>query len=494
MSASSPSILWFRQDLRLQDNPALHAALERGSPVLPVYILDDAGEGAWPAGGAARWWLHHALASLDESLRARGSRLLCFRGDAGQVLGELATRTGARSVFWNRRYEPAVIARDTRLKAELSRAGLEVRSANAALLHEPHTITNKQGRPFQVFTPFWRHCLTLPVEAPLVLPAGRQIPGPAAWPVAPGLGELGLLPRIRWDAGLAETWTPGEVGASRRLRQFIDGAMSAYADRRNLPYEDGTSMLSPWLHTGELSPRQIWRAVEDVGRPAGLFPPGNGARVFLSEVGWREFAHHLLFHFPHTPEKPLREDFERFPWAEDPGDVRLEAWRRGRTGYPIVDAGMRQLWHTGWMHNRVRMIAASFLVKHLRLNWTAGAAWFWDTLVDADLASNTLGWQWTAGCGADAAPYFRVFAPVLQGQKFDPEGTYVRRWVPELGRVPAVCIHAPWEAPPEVLARAGVNLGAKGHYPRPIVDHAQARQAALDAFRALRGGEVVVRE
>ena len=268
MSASPPSILWFRQDLRLQDNPALHAALERGGPVLPVYIRDDAGEGAWPAGGAARWWLHHALASLDESLRARGSRLLCFRGDSGEVLAGLAARSGTRAVFWNRRYEPAVIARDTRLKAELTQAGLEVRSANAALLHEPHTIANKQGRPFQVFTPFWRHCLTLPVEAPLTLPAARPVPAPAAWPAALGLGELGLLPRIRWDAGLAETWTPGEAGAARRLRQFIDAAMSAYADRRNTPSEDGTSMLSPWLHTGELSPRQIWRAVEDVGRSA----------------------------------------------------------------------------------------------------------------------------------------------------------------------------------------------------------------------------------
>jgi deoxyribodipyrimidine photo-lyase len=253
-------------------------------------------------------------------------------------------------------------------------------------------------------------------------------------------------------------------------------------------------MLSPWLHFGELSPRQIWAAVQSVARESGVFPPSNGARVFLSEVGWREFAHHLLFHFPHTPEKPLRSDFESFPWADDPGGAKLRAWQRGRTGYPIVDAGMRQLWHTGWMHNRVRMIAASFLVKHLRLSWIHGARWFWDTLVDADLASNTLGWQWTAGCGADAAPYFRVFAPVLQGMKFDTDGAYVRRWVPELAQLPAEHIHAPWEAPASVLAAAGVRLGAGGNYPSPIVDHATARNEALAAFRSIRGGDISVRE
>ena len=318
--------------------------------------------------------------------------------------------------------------------------------------------------------------------------------GPAQWPRSLAVAELELLPRVKWDAGFGAVWQPGEAGAAQRLKQFAARAMDAYDETRNLPDRDGTSQLSPWLHFGELSPRQVWAAVVARSKDTGVFPPSNGARVFLSEIGWREFAHHLLFHYPHTPEQPLREDFKKFPWAEDADGVKLRAWQRGQTGYPIVDAGMRQLWQTGWMHNRVRMVVASFLVKHLRLPWTHGAAWFWDTLVDADLASNTLGWQWSAGCGADAAPYFRVFAPVLQGGKFDGQGDYVRRWVPELARMPAAQIHAPWEAPLPVLAAAGVRLGPTGNYPRPIVDHGTARAAALAAFKQLRGGDVVVQD
>ncbi len=482
----TPTLLWFRQDLRLQDNPALQAALARGGPVVPVYVLDDAGEGRWPAGGATRWWLHHSLAALDAGLRERGSRLVLVRGDSATELHRLVRETGAGAVYWNRRYEPAAIARDARIKADLAEAGLEAKSFNGALLHEPHTIANKQGRPFQVFTPYWRHCLTLPVAAPVKLAAG-PLPAPAKWPRGDVLAEWALLPKIKWDAGFAATWQPGEAAAHQRLKGFAAATMAAYSDRRNFPAVDGTSMLSAALHFGELSPRQIWAAVQAESRESGVFPPSKGAAVFLSEVGWREFAHHLLFHFPHTPERPLREDFARFPWAEDPDGKKLRAWQRGRTGYPIVDAGMRQLWHTGWMHNRVRMIVASFLVKHLRLNWTAGADWFWDTLVDADLAANTLGWQWSAGCGADAAPYFRIFAPVLQGQKFDPEGDYVRRWVPELKDVPTRYLHAPWEAPPLELSAAGVRLGQT--YPRPIVDHAKARGEALAAFKSIRGSD-----
>lgn len=490
----TPTLLWFRRDLRLQDNPALHAALARGAPVIPVFIHDDAGEDRWPAGGASRWWLHHSLASLDAALRDRGSRLVLARGESAGVLRELVRATGAGALFWNRRYEPAIIARDAKIKAEFGTAGLEVKSFNAALLNEPHTIANKQGKPFQVFTPYWRHCLTLPVTEPLKLAAGVAIPGPARRPRAVALAELELLPGIAWDGGLRETWTPGEASAVKRLKRFSAGAMDEYVETRNIPGRDGTSLLSPWLHFGEISPRQVWAAVQARSRDSGVFPPSNGARVFLSEVGWREFAHHLLFHFPRTPEQPLRAEFAAFPWAEDPGDHQLRAWQRGQTGYPIVDAGMRQLWHTGWMHNRVRMVVASFLVKHLRLSWTHGAAWFWDTLVDADLASNTLGWQWSAGCGADAAPYFRVFAPVLQGLKFDPEGKYVRHWVPELARLPAEHIQAPWEAPAEVLAAAGVNLGRGGNYPGPIVDHATARHAALAAFKQFRSAAAGARE
>ena len=487
---TSPTLLWFRQDLRLQDNPALGAAIARGGPIVPVFILDDEGERRWPMGGASRWWLHHSLASLEYSLRERGSQLVLARGESEKILHDLARQLKASAVFWNRRYEPAVIARDKTIKAGLAEAGLEVKSFNAALLHEPHTITNKSGGPFQVFTPYWRHCLTLPVTEPLKLSSG-PFSAPTKWPRSLALEDLGLLPRLPWAGGLRETWTPGETGALKRLRQFAARAMEDYSDTRNFPGRDGTSMLSAWLHFGELSPRQVWAAVQAKSKDSGVFPPSKGAAVFLSEVGWREFAHHLLFHFPHTPEKPLRADFERFPWAADPEGVKLRAWQRGRTGYPIVDAGMRQLWHTGWMHNRVRMIVASFLVKHLRLSWTHGAAWFWDTLVDADLASNTLGWQWSAGCGADAAPYFRVFAPVLQGLKFDGSGDYVRRWVPELAKLPAENIHAPWEAPLHVLAEAGVVLGED--YPHPIVDHAKARAEALAAFKDLRGAGVVER-
>jgi deoxyribodipyrimidine photo-lyase len=483
--AATPTLLWFRQDLRLQDNPALAAAVARDGAVVPVYILDDAGEGAWPLGGAGRWWLHQALAALDAGLRERGSRLIYARGDAAEALRKIVKATGAGAVYWNRRYEPAVIARDSALKAEFTAAGLEVKSFNSALLHEPHTIQNKQGKPFQVFTPYWKHCLTLPVASAVKFTAA-QIAGPKEWPQGLELAKLGLLPTIKWDAGFHDAWQPGEAGAAARLKKFTARAMDEYADARNLPGRDGTSMLSPWLHFGELSPRQVWAAVEAKSKDSGVFPSSNGARVFLSEIGWREFAHHLLFHFPHTPEQPLRSEFAKFPWADDAGGKKLRAWQRGQTGYPIVDAGMRQLWHTGWMHNRVRMVVASFLVKHLRLDWTHGAAWFWNTLVDADLASNTLGWQWSAGCGADAAPYFRVFAPVLQGAKFDGDGDYVRRWLPELARLPAEHIHAPWEAPAAVLARAGVELG--GNYPGPIVNHAAARDAALRAFKQLRVG------
>jgi len=468
------SIVWFRQDLRLQDNPAFQAAVGRGGPVVPIYVLDDAGEGRWPMGGASRWWLHHSLESLDLSLRRLGSRLLLARGDSGEILRHLVRRTGAGAIYWNRRHEPSATARDATIEAEFASAGVEARSFNGELLHAPHLVANRQGRPYQVFTPYWRHCLTLPVEPPVRFRAFR-LPGPPTWPKSLDLPELRLLPGTRWDSGFGALWKPGEAGAAGRLRRFAAGAIGTYAARRNFPALDGTSMLSPFLHFGEISPRQVWAAAK-----AQKVDPS----VFLGEIGWREFAHHLLHYFPDTPEVPLRPEFARFPWAEDRKGSLLRAWQKGRTGYPFVDAGMRQLWQTGWMHNRVRMVVASFLVKHLRLPWQLGAAWFWDTLVDADLANNTLGWQWSTGCGADAAPYFRIFAPVLQGLKFDPDGDYVRRWVPELARLPQRYIHSPWEAPGPVLAAAGVALG--GNYPRPIVDHAAARAAALKAFRQLR--------
>lgn len=473
------TLVWFRQDLRLQDNPALNAAVRRGA-VLPLFILDDAGEGRWKPGGASRWWLHHSLAALDTSLRERGSRLVIARGESATVLAKLVAETKAEAVYWNRRYEPAAIARDAEI-TQLTAAGVEAKSFAASVLFEPHTIKTKAGGPFQVFTPFWRHCLTLEVEAPTKLPRGA-LAAPKQWPRSLALEELALRPTIKWDARYSAAWQPGEAGAAKRLKEFVAGAMERYAEERNLPDRAGTSALSPHLHFGEVSPRQIWAAVRASSDGSGVFPPSRGAQVFLTEVGWREFAYHLLFHFPPTPEQPLRTEFAGFPWRRDAAQLR--AWQRGQTGYPIVDAGMRQLWATGWMHNRVRMVVASFLVKHLRLPWQDGAAWFWDTLVDADLAANTLGWQWTAGCGADAAPYFRIFNPVLQGAKFDPHGDYVRRWVPELARLPRESIHAPWEAATAELQAAGVKLGA--NYPRPIVDHRLARAAALEALTTMR--------
>jgi len=481
-----PTILWFRLDLRLADNAALAAALARGGAVIPVYILDDQGEGRWRPGGASRWWLRHSLAALDAALRKRGSRLILRRGESGAALKTLMRETGAGAVYWNRRYEPVSIERDAKIEAELGAAGVETKSFNSALLFEPQTIANKQGKAFQVFTPFWRHCQAQPIPDEIGVPGGRM-PAPGRWPRSFTFAELGLRPAASWNARLVDGWLPGEAGAQKRLQSFLARHLSDYDQRREMPGMVGTSMLSPHLHFGEIGPRQIWAAVRELSQESGVFPASRGALRFLTEVGWREFAYHLLYHFPHTPERPLRSDFSRFPWAKDASGAKVLAWQRGRTGYPIVDAGMRQLWATGWMHNRVRMIAASFLVKHLRLAWTHGAAWFWDMLFDADLASNTLGWQWSAGCGADAAPYFRIFNPVLQGRKFDANGDYVRRWVPELAQLPAEFIHRPWEAPEAELARAGVVLGKT--YPPPIVDHATARQEALAAWRSIHTAE-----
>jgi deoxyribodipyrimidine photo-lyase len=482
----SATLVWFRRDLRLQDNPALRAALQRGEPIVPVYVHETAAvagmAGEWAEGAASRWWLHHSLAALETALRERGLQLQFARGPALAALRELRRASGADAVYWNRRYEPAAVAADAAVKTALREEGGEVKSFNAALLHEPMEVLNRQGGPFQVFTAYWRECGTRPVAAPLKLPAG---PLPALRQPLPGLAleELNLLPR-RIAAGFAATWQPGEAGARERLRRFIADGLGDYDGARDVPGREGTSRLSAHLHFGEVGPRQIWAAIQATSRASGVFPPSRGAGVYLRELGWREFAHQLLFHFPHTPLAPLRAEFARFPWADDPGGVNLRAWQEGRTGYPIVDAGMRQLAETGWMHNRVRMIAASFLVKHLRLPWLEGARWFWQTLVDADLANNTLGWQWTAGCGADAAPYFRIFAPVLQGRKFDGQGEYVRRWVPELARLPAEWVHAPWTAPAEVLRDSGIVLGET--YPLPVVDHAAARAAALGALRAMR--------
>ena len=476
-----PTILWFRLDLRLADNPALHAAMQRARPILPVYIWAPDEEKTWQPGGASRWWLHHSLARLDADLQKLGSRLIIRRGPALETLRQLAAETKAEAVFWHRRYEPALIARDSLIKKSLQGDGLTAESFNSALLHEPWEIQNSSGRPFQVFTAFWKNCLSKsePVKP---LPTPKSLPAPVKWPKSEKLDALELLPKINWADGIAAAWEPGEAGAAANLRQFIKNALVDYPDGRNRPDVRGSSRLSPHLHFGEISPRQVWRAVQDAVDANRQPGTSRAASVYLSEIGWREFAHHLLFHFPRTTNEPLRPEFAKFPWRDD--DTALRKWQRGRTGYPIVDAGMRELWATGWMHNRVRMIVASFLTKDLLIPWQEGAKWFWDTLVDADLASNTLGWQWTAGCGADAAPYFRVFNPVSQGNQFDPEGEYVRRWVPELAKLPAQWIHLPWEASADELSAAKIVLGKD--YPKPMVDHGVARQRALAAWEKIR--------
>jgi deoxyribodipyrimidine photo-lyase len=477
------TLLWFRQDLRLSDNPALAAALKAGEPIVPVYLHTPAEEARWQPGGASRWWLHQSLARLGAELKAAGSRLVLRTGArALDELEALAKECGATRVLWNRRYEPRVIARDQRLKSTLQAAGYECASYNGALLHEPWEIRNKAGGPYQVFTPYWRHCLNLE-DPPEPTPAPKQVPAPRRWPASAELDALKLLPQAPepdWAGGLRAAWTPGSAGARAALKVFLKDAYEDYGNGRDRPAVPGTSQLSPHLHFGEISPREIWHGLRRFAQGQGQHTTWRTSQ-YLTEIGWREFAHHLLYHYPQTPEEPLREQFKRFPWKADAAG--LAAWQHGRTGYPIVDAGMRQLWHTGWMHNRVRMIVGSFLVKDLLQSWNAGAEWFWDTLVDADLASNTLGWQWVAGCGADAAPYFRIFNPTRQATRFDPDGTYVRQWVPELSRLPSRFVHEPWEAPAAVLREAGVVLGET--YPAPLVEHKLARNAALAALASL---------
>ena len=464
------SILWFRSDLRLADNPALTAAVGRGRPVIPVFICSPEEEGRWTPGAASRWWLHQSLRSLDASLRRCGSRMILRCGPTLNALREVVAQTQADAVFWNRRYEPALVSRDENVQQALESDGLTVQTFNSALLFEPGEIANAAGKPFQVFTPFWRACLNL--EKPTKpFPSPRCIPAPKRWPSSLPLGALNLEPTIDWARGIRATWTPGEQGARSGFRRFLNDGLGDYSEIRDRPDVSGTSRLSPHLHCGEIGPRQICAALRL-----------RAAAPYVRQLGWREFAHHLLVHFPHTANQPLRPGYVHFPWNDDAKALR--AWQRGRTGYPIVDAGMRELWTTGWMHNRVRMIVASFLVKDLLIPWQRGAEWFWDTLVDADLANNTLGWQWTAGCGADAAPFFRIFNPVSQGERFDPNGDYVRRWIPALATLPAKWIHKPWEAPPTVLRDASIALGRT--YPQPIVHHAMARERALRAFAKLR--------
>ncbi|MHC1763578.1 MAG: deoxyribodipyrimidine photo-lyase [Verrucomicrobiia bacterium] len=468
----APAIVWFRLDLRLADNPALHAAVQRGGPVIPAFVWSPEEEAPWEPGTASRWWCCQSLRALDADLRAIGSRLVLRPGPSLQALQTLVRETGASALFWNRRYEPAVIKRDSEIDSALRAAGLETACFDNALLHRPDDLSNSSGRPFQVFGAFWRACLSLP-------PPKEPLPRPRSLPACKAPSSL-TLDSLEVEA--RPGWHPGESGAHSRLEQFLAAAFSQYATGRDFPALNGTSRLSPHLHFGEINPRQIWHAVGREGQQRRIPEKTWRASKFLAELGWREFAHHLLWHFPSTPEHPLRPEFNRFPWRNDPS--KLTAWQDGATGYPIVDAGMRELRATGWMHNRVRMITASFLVKDLLISWQIGARWFWDTLVDADLAQNTLGWQWTAGCGADAAPFFRIFNPVLQGRKFDPDGAYVRQWVPELAKLPDKWLHEPWTAPDNILSAAGVKRGRT--YPEPVISHTIAREVALEAFQRIR--------
>jgi deoxyribodipyrimidine photo-lyase len=471
------TIVWLRHDLRLDDHPALVAAAARGA-VVPLFVWAPDEEAPWQPGAASRWWLHQSLERLAAALEKAGAPLVIRHGPSLETLQAVARECRATHVVWNRRYEPAVVRRDTALKQALAAAGLEVESFNGALLFEPMHVATKEGKPYQVFTPFWRSLLGRP-EPAVPVAAPRRLDPAATLPRSLTVADLGLLPALDWAGTMRATWAPGEAGARKRLDTFLASRLAGYGTDRDRPDHEGTSALSPHLHFGEISPRRVWHAVREAvgGRPAAKIT--GSPEVYLRELGWREFASHLLYHFPATTDAPLRADYARFPWADDP--VGLRAWQRGRTGFPVVDAGMRQLWATGWMHNRVRMIVASFLVKDLRVSWLEGARWFWDTLVDADLAANTLGWQWAAGCGADAAPYFRVFNPTSQGTKFDPDGAYVRRWVPELARLPAADIHEPAATAPADLARAKIAIGRD--YPEPLVDHAEARKRALEALK-----------
>lgn len=481
---AAPVLVWFREDLRLGDNPALAAAIATGAPVIPFFILDEQSDGMRPLGGASRWWLHHSLVSLRENLRQRGADLLVLRGAARLVVERLVGELSPQAAVWNRRYEAPGIAIDSDVKADLKAAGVHAESHNGALLYEPWTVKSGAGNPMKVFTPFWKAAqATGAPSAPLRAP--DEIKGAAVDASALGgldIGDLGLLPtHPDWAGGLRETWTPGEAGAQARLQFFVADELDGYGDGRNRPDQAHTSRLSPYLRFGEISPRQIWATATKAVESGRSKAPASDLTKLKAELGWREFAYHLLFHNPDLARTNFQAKFDDFPWRSHAGE--LEAWRRGRTGYPVVDAGMRQLWQTGWMHNRVRMITASFLIKHLLIDWREGEAWFWDTLVDADPANNAASWQWVAGSGADAAPYFRIFNPILQGERFDPDGAYVRRFVPELAKMPSSHIHAPWTAPPAMLAAAGVRLGET--YPTPIVPHDEARARALAALASI---------
>ena len=472
-AAEAPVIVWFRNDLRIADNPALRHAADSGRPVICLYILDET-PGVRPLGAASLWWLDKSLKSLGESLEKLGNKLVLRKGVAAEVVDDVIAHAGATCVLWNRLYDKTSVDRDTAIKARLKDAGVDCQSFNAGLLNEPWTVQNGSGQPYKVFTPYWRaargHLTHVAAE-----PAPKHLKSPTHFPHSESLAGWGLHPsKPDWSTGFA-LWTPGEAGALERLDDFLSGPVDGYGEKRDLPGVEATSRLSPHLHFGEIGPRQVYAAARNAAEHGDV--PAGEVEKFLSELGWREFNHAILFHWPDLLTKSFKPEFDGFPWARN--DAYLEAWTKGETGYPIVDAGMRELWATGFMHNRVRMIVASFLIKHLLVDWREGEAWFWDTLVDADLPNNVGNWQWVAGSGADASPYFRIFNPIAQGEKFDPKGAYVRRWIPELAGVPDEVIHSPWERALHLPA------AAKRLYGQPLVDHASAREKAMEAYRSL---------
>lgn len=469
------ALVWFRQDLRRSDNPALHHAYEQGYQIVPVYILDEVNCGEWKTGGAAKVWLHHALNDLTDSL---SGHLVIRTGDAKKIIPDLVKAYDAQAVFWNRCYEKWRVERDKQIKEALQQSDIEVKSFNGSLIWEPWTIKTQSGGNYKVFTPFYRKGCLPAGEPDSPLPAPERLTY-ASDKHDGNADDLNLLPARDWGDQIIQDWTISEEAAQKLLLDFVDNKMADYKDKRNLPDVEGTSRLSPYLHWGQISPRQIWSAARHAD-------PGHmkqGTYTFLSEIGWREFSYHLLYHFPDFPDKNFNEKFDAYEWKR--ADPRtLKKWQHGQTGYPIVDAGMRQLWQTGWMHNRVRMIVASFLCKDMHIDWRHGEKWFWDTLLEADLAANSTQWQWVAGSGADAQPFFRIFNSVTQGEKFDPEGNYVRTYCPELKDLPNKFIHKPWEAPEDILKKAGISLGKE--YPEPIVDHKEARAQALAAYNRIK--------
>lgn len=467
---SKTTIFWFRQDLRISDNPGLFEAAKNGL-VMPIYILDDKSQ----MGAASKWWLHNSLHHLNKSL---DNKLNVYSGNPKDIIFKIVEENNINSVYWNRCYEPDRIELDTEIKKLLKGKDIECKSFNGSVLWEPWDILKNDKTPYKIYTYFYRKgCLTSQ-------PPRETLPKPSSLELIQDtnnkttIDELKLLPAIKWFTKLEKKWVVGEKSAQEKLEKFLNEGLEGYKEKRNFPAKRNVSNLSPHLHFGEISPNQIWQEAQNHLKPRD-YP--NDLDCFLSEIAWREFSYYLLYHFPYLPYKNLNSKFDKFPW--EPNMMLLEAWKHGKTGYPIIDSGMRQLWQTGYMHNRVRMIVASFLVKNLLIDWRVGADWFWDCLVDADPASNSASWQWVAGSGADAAPYFRIFNPVLQSEKFDPDGTYIRQFVPELSKLPNKYLFKPWEAPAIVLKDAGVILGET--YPMPIVDLQLSRDMALKAYRLL---------